>query len=286
MNPQSQAKALENAPLNPGDTAKFWREQRYGDLECLAACFRTHVYERHTHETYVIGCITAGCERFELAGIQYAARAGDLCFVNPDVVHDGRPETSGYAYRMIYPSPALLADLAGDITGSAPRGSLTFRSPVVHDPELSAAFTQAHRALEKGHDALHADEAMLHVLERILDRHARLAVSEKPPGERRAVRQARDYLAANVTENVDLVTLAGVSGLSRSHLIRAFKHEIGLTPHAFLVDRRVRLARKLLLSGDAPVSVAAAAGFADQAHMTRAFKARIGVTPGRFAKMS
>jgi AraC-like DNA-binding protein len=34
------------------------------------------------------------------------------------------------------------------------------------------------------------------------------------------------------------------------------------------------------------VSVAAAAGFADQAHMTRAFKARIGITPGRFAKMS
>ena len=286
MHPQSQAEALENAPLNPGDTAKFWREPRYGDLECLAACFRTHVYERHTHETYVIGCITAGCERFELAGTQYAARAGDLCFVNPDVVHDGRPETSGYAYRMIYPSPALLADLAGDITGSAPNGTLTFRSPVVHDPELTAEFTQAHRALEKTHAALHSDEAMLQVLERILSRHAWLAVPAKPAGERRAVRQARDYLAANVSENVDLATLAGISGLSRSHLIRAFKQEMGLTPHAFLVDRRIRLARKLLLGGDAPVSVAAASGFADQAHMTRAFKARIGVTPGRFAKMS
>ena len=286
MNPQSQAEALENAPLNPGDTANFWREPRYGDLECLAARFRTHVYERHTHETYVIGCITAGCERFELAGTQYAARAGDLCFVNPDVVHDGRPERDGYAYRMIYPSPALLADLAADIIGSAPRGTLTFRSPVVHDPELSAEFTKAHRLLENGHAALHADEAMLQVLQRILGRHAQLTISEKQPGERRAVRWARDYLAANVTENVDLATLAGISGLSRSHLIRAFKQEVGLTPHAFLVDRRIRLARNLLLGGDAPVNVAAAAGFADQAHLTRAFKARIGITPGRFARMS
>ena len=91
--------------------------------------------------------------------------------------------------------------------------------------------------------------------------------------------EALDYLAANVAEIVDLATLAGISGLSRSHLIRAFKQEMGLTPHAFLVDRRVRLARKLLLGGDATVSVAAAAGFADQAHMTRAFKARIGITP-------
>jgi AraC-like DNA-binding protein len=89
--------------------------------------------------------------------------------------------------------------------------------------------------------------------------------------------------AAHVTENIDLATLAG---LSRSHLNRAFKQEMGLTPHAFLVERRVRLARKLLLRGEAPVSVVAAAGFADQAHMTRAFKVRIGITPGRFARMS
>ncbi len=281
-----QVEALGETPLKPGDRAKFWREPRYGGLECLVAHFRTHAYERHTHETYVIAAVTAGCERFELAGTQYTARAGDLCFVNPDIVHDGSPGRGGYEDRVIYPAPALLADLAADISGREPRGTLTFPSPVVHDPELSAAFTQAHRALEETHAALHADEAMLGVLERILARHARLAIPEKPSGERWAVRRARDYLAAHVTENVDLATLAGISGLSRSHLIRSFKQEIGLTPHAFLIDRRVRLARTLLLGGDAPVSVAADAGFADQAHMTRAFKARIGVTPGRFAKMS
>lgn len=286
MNLQSQAEALERAHLIPGDTANFWRESRYDELECLAARFRTHIYERHTHETYVIGCITAGRKRFELAGIQYAGRAGDLCFVNPDVVHDGRPEQDGYTYRMIYPGTALLADLAADMTGNAPRGTLTFRPHVVHDPELSAQFTRAHRALENTQTALYADEAMLHVLQKILGRYAKLTIPDKPPSERRAVRRAREYLAANVTENVDLATLAGVSGLSRSHLIRAFKRDTGLTPHAFLVDRRVRLARQLLLGGDTPISAAATVGFADQAHMTRAFKARVGVTPGRFAKMS
>ena len=281
MNPQSQAEALENAPLKPGDTTKFWREPRYGDLECLAARFRTHVYERHTHETYVIGCITAGYKRFELAGAQYAARYGDLCFVHPDVVHDGRPEGDGYAYRMIYPSHALLADLARDITGSARCGTLTFRSPVVHDPELSAEFAKAHRAMETSHSALQTDEAVLQVLERILGRRARLAVSGNPHGERRAVREARDYLAANVTENIDLSTLAGISHQSRPHLIRAFKQEMGLTPHTFLVDRRGRPARELLLGGEARRQ-----GLPIRAHMTRAFKARIGVAPGRFARMS
>jgi AraC-like DNA-binding protein len=232
MNPQSQAKALENAPLNRGDAAKFWREPRYDDLECLAARFRTHVYERHTHETYVIGCITAGYKRFELSGAQYAARAGDLCFVHPDVVHDGRPEGDGYAYRMIYQSRALLADLTKDITGSAPCGTLTFRFPLAHDPELSAEF-EVHRALEKSHAALQADEAMRQVLGRILGRYARLAVSAKPHEERRAVRKARDYLAANVTENVDLATLAGISGLSRSRSVRSSRKWASRRTHSW-----------------------------------------------------
>lgn len=286
MSTQSQAYALGQTPPGQGESAKFWREVRYGDLECLTALFRTHVYERHTHETYVIGSIVAGCERFEVNGVQYAARAGDLCVLNPDVVHDGRPDGQGYAYRMIYPSVDLVNELAADLTGHTTRGTLTFGGPIEHDPQLSAAFVAAHRAMEKKDATLEADEAMVQVLGQILTRYAQLADSQKPARERRAVSQVREFLAENVTENVDLITLSAISGLSRSHLIRAFKRETGLTPHAFLIDRRVRLARKLLLNGLTPVNVAASAGFADQAHMTRAFKARIGITPGSFARMT
>ena len=288
MKSMTQADALRRTPLVAGDSAKFWREPRFDGLECLAARFRNHVYERHTHETFVIGTIIAGCERFELAGVQYAARGGDLCFVQPDTVHDGRPEGEGYAYRMIYPSAAQLATHAAELSGRTPRGTLTFPEPVVHDPELSDAFVAAHQAMERRASSLETDEAIISVMARILMRHTKLVPSElgKPLRERPGVVRARDYLTANLTENVDLETLAGVAGFSRAHLIRAFKAETGLTPHAFMIDRRVRLARRMLLSGRAPVEVAAASGFADQAHMTRAFKARIGTTPGSFARMT
>ncbi len=285
MDMLSQTEALRQMPLGVGKAARFWREPRYDSLECLTAQFRTYAYERHTHETYVIGSIVAGCERFEVTGVHYAARPGDLCFVYPDTVHDGEAEGDGYAYRMIYPSLELMAEIARDLTGRAPKGTLSFGAPVVHDPELSRAFVTAHRLMEQKNGALEADEAMVQLLGRILMRHGRLSAHGKSAGERQAVRRVKDYLTENVAENVDLVTLAAIAGLSRSHLIRAFKRETGLTPHAFTIDQRVRLARRLLLEGDAPVNVAIAAGFADQAHMTRAFKARIGVTPGSFARM-
>ena len=233
----------------------------------------------------MIGTITAGCERFEVAGVQYAASSGDVCMLNPDMVHDGRPEDVGYSYRMIYPSVDLISEMVQDLTGYAPGGTLTFRSIVERDVELSQAFTRAHRALEQRRVALEADVQMMDVMSRILMRYGGISAPERSVRENRAVSVAKEYLAADVSRNVDLATLAGIAGLSRTHLIRAFKKETGMPPHAFLIDRRVRLARKLLLNGEAPATVALVTGFADQAHMTRAFKARIGTTPGQFARM-
>ena len=81
---------------------------------------------------------------------------------------------------------------------------------------------------------------------------------------------------------MSLADLARLAGLPRHHLIRAFRRETGLTPHAYLVDIRIRRARERLRRGESPGAVAAATGFCDQAHLTRAFKARLGVTPGVF----
>lgn len=81
---------------------------------------------------------------------------------------------------------------------------------------------------------------------------------------------------------MSLAELAELSGVSRFQLLRGFAREVGITPHAYLVQRRVRLARQLLAKGQTPVQAAMQAGFADQSHMTRSFVRQIGVTPSRY----
>jgi len=81
---------------------------------------------------------------------------------------------------------------------------------------------------------------------------------------------------------VSLDELAALSGISRFQLLRGFARETGITPHAYLVQRRVRLARQLLADGQTPAQAAIQAGFADQSHMTRAFVRQLGITPGRY----
>jgi AraC-like DNA-binding protein len=87
-------------------------------------------------------------------------------------------------------------------------------------------------------------------------------------------------LDAHLGDEIELVELARVAGLSRSHFIRAFRKETGLTPHAYLIDQRFRAASRLLGCGESPSDVALACGFFDQSHLNRVFKARMGVTPG------
>ena len=152
---------------------------------------------------------------------------------------------------------------------------------MLRDPEGAALFGAAHRLLEQGQDALAGEEALVRAYAVSLARHAdltpRAVGSESGP-----VARVRAVMEARHAEELSLAELARLAGLPRHHLIRAFRRETGLTPHACLVDIRIRRARERVRQGEAPGDVAVATGFCDQAHLTRAFKARLGVAPGAF----
>ncbi|MEI2383769.1 AraC family transcriptional regulator [Breoghania sp. JC706] len=286
MTMMSQPEALQETPLMTGERARFWREARHGALECLSATFRTHAYAPHTHETYVVGVIVAGCEGFTIAGLKTAARPGDVCFVNPGELHDGCPVGDGYAYRMAYPEVRFLIDIAEDLLGRRLQAVPLFRAPVVRDPMLAAMFARAHHRLEEGRGSLYDDELFHQFFSTSLCRYADLEPASYQVGHHPGLARARDYIDAYLCENVDLATLASIAGLSRHHFLRAFRKTYGLAPHAFLLDRRVHAARRLLLQGLAPPDVATACGFCDQSHLNRVFKGRMGVTPGAFRAAS
>ena len=86
------------------------------------------------------------------------------------------------------------------------------------------------------------------------------------------------------TEAISLENIAGAVGLSRFHFLRLFKETTGLPPHAYLIQRRVELARQSIEKGSPLADAAIEAGFADQSHLTRRFKAVYGVTPGEYRK--
>lgn len=73
--------------------------------------------------------------------------------------------------------------------------------------------------------------------------------------------------------------MAEATFISKYNLIRTFKHEVGLTPHQFQIQNRIRRAQKLLEESTTIAEVALATGFCDQSHFIRNFEKIVGVTP-------
>ena len=83
-----------------------------------------------------------------------------------------------------------------------------------------------------------------------------------------------------------LKRLAALAGYSPWHFLRRFRRETGLTPHAFHLLCRLRLARALLRADTAAAEAAVSAGFTDQSHLHKLFRRQRGMTPGQFRRAS
>ena len=103
-----------------------------------------------------------------------------------------------------------------------------------------------------------------------------------PPG---AARRVREYVETHLSESIDLAALAAIAGLSVYHFARAFKQSAGVTPHYYLVKRRIERAQEMLARTELPLpEIALATGFSDQSHLARHFRQMLGVTPGQFRR--
>ncbi|OLP45468.1 helix-turn-helix domain-containing protein [Rhizobium oryziradicis] len=91
--------------------------------------------------------------------------------------------------------------------------------------------------------------------------------------------QLIDYIEAHLDQPITLQTLAEIAGLSAFHLQRMFQLSCGVSPHEWLLHRRLVCAKNLLATQDPIAQIASACGFSSQSHMTRVFKEVTGCTP-------
>ena len=274
--------------LNPpqADGARMWRAEDLGGLELLRATLSEFAFRPHAHEEFFIAITEGGLATPTYRGDRLVIGPGDLIVLNPEEAHAGGPPAeASWTYRALYPRPDLMREIMAEFPGDG-RTMPQFGGDVVRDREVAARLRRFHKLSEPPESSMLEREAYLaEALVLLVGRHAAPAQVPRSPGrERRAVRLSREYLEEHAEENVTLQALAGLAGLSAFHLCRVFREAVGMPPHAYQTQVRVRRAKSLLRAGLPITQVAAEAGFYDQAHLTRHFKRIVGLTPGRYIR--
>jgi len=237
-------------------------------------------FPRHTHDQYGIGVVDAGGHASWSGRGQVEAGPGHFICVNPGEVHDGRAIGGrARAWRILYFEPTVLAGLCTDILAGTQR-SFTFTAPVFADRSLHRSFDDAFRYCAGG-GTLSCETAVLRLVSRLGVHSSTRLVSDEGPTA--CIRRVLGRIDADPAAPLTLVALAREAGLSRYQLIRGFARALGLTPHAYILQRRISLAQRLIRAGRELAEVATEAGFCDQSHLTRCFVRQFGVTPRRYA---
>lgn len=97
---------------------------------------------------------------------------------------------------------------------------------------------------------------------------------------RHRLRQVIDYINAHLEKDLSLNELAGLVQMSPHYFSQLFKQSTGITPHQYVIRRRVERARELLVKGEmAIVEIACQVGFSSQSHLNFHIKRVLGVTP-------
>ena len=276
---------MRSQKLAPKEQVKFWRDPVLHDLEMLRATYVDYAFARHAHEGFGIAIIESGAMEFDYRGETYVAPAGSVTVTQPGEMHTGQAAiATGWTYCTLLPNAAWLQQAAAELA-QRPNTVPYFSSPVIHDTRLNRQLIALHRTLETSASSLERESLFLWEMAQLVSGYASDRPSAKPVSkEHHAVQQVRDYLRAHYTANISLSELASLVDLKPLRLLRAFRNQVGLPPHAYLNYVRVQQAKRLLVADWAIIDAALETGFADQSHLHRHFKKMVGVTPGQYAK--
>lgn len=272
------------ARVDRHNTTRYWNATGVDGLSCLHADFTTHDYAPHQHDAFVVAVTESGGSEFRSRGRSDEARESVLLVFNPAEPHSGRMGWSKrWRYRSLYLTQPAIDQVTADLGIDRPA---YFMRNVLGDADLIAAFARLHRSLDKGHDPLEEHELLVASFGELFIRHGdgARAIPTVPRDEAAVSIVVKRMASQHAESGLALDEMGLWVGMTAFQLIGLFKRTIGLTPHAYLTQLRLKAAIRELKAGVPIADAALASGFYDQSALTRHFKRSFGITPLQYQR--
>jgi AraC family transcriptional regulator len=187
--------------------------------------------------------------------------------------------------------PEFLSRVIEEYWGADSRRVEIIEQFLIRDPVVEAVMLNLAREAAGDTPAgrLYAESGCEFLAHHLIYRYSNL--SRPPPRSvgglsSRRLRVVLEYIEDTLGQPIKLRELAALAGISARHFERAFRQSKGSSPHAYLMERRLQMARDLLLNQpELPIEqITRRLGFSSSSHFSSAFRRRTGFTPTNFRK--
>lgn len=245
----------------------------------------------HYHEFDKIVLLLSGRVDYAVESVSYALRPWDILLVKHHVIHKALIDKSvpyeriilyldGGYFERLQPEAGLMncfeqADRSGEYR-------------LVPDAEQRAALERTLQAYERaaGDTQFGAQTLCDSYILQLLVLIGRMNAAPRREEQRfdPKIRETLSFINENLGRELSVDALAERVYLSRYHFMRLFKAETGSTVHAYVRQKRLLYAARLIREGTSANQAAEAAGFADYSAFHRAFRSSFGISPGQLKK--
>lgn len=245
----------------------------------------------HFHDFDKIVILISGRVDYTVEGATYKLEPGDVLLVRHHMIHRASIDmTVPYERVIIYLDSGYVDRFAPDgglmecFAAAESRGYCLLRPDDGEGRLLEERLKQLETAAsDEGFGAEILRGAALTQLMVLLNRMMQHDKNPEAPAPEynEKIASALSYINENISKNLTVDELAGMTYLSKYHFMRLFKAQTGSTVHGYISRKRLNLAARLLREGVPAVRAAAECGFSDYSSFHRAFTKAFGVSPGK-----
>ena len=242
----------------------------------------------HYHEFCKLLLLNSGSGSYVVDSQRYQLEPNDVVLIDSNRVH--KPEIDpdcDYERIIIYIDPGFLKqESAGgcDLTAcfSGEQGHILRLNDRQYQQILTIASALEHELANESHGREILGKALLLELLVTLCRYQQqesilYPAPMQPKNDR--ILDVLKYLDEHLCEDLDINHLAEKFYISKYHLMRLFHKETGSTIHAYLIQRRLLMARELIKKGVNATDACYRSGFRSYSSFTRAYSKNFGTTP-------
>lgn len=221
-----------------------------------------HSFPLHSHESFCVGVIAKGTALFTINKTKCLLKE-DMVFIVPPNIGISINADSEYNYITICFKNELKKIIK----------NIKFKEYFIKLTSMEEMLTLC-QVFEKDGDEIQFLNSMLQLINKTMAPTSEL--EQKQPNK--IVMLICEYIKKNADKKFSLEELAASFYLSKFHLIRIFKKEMGVTPYQYYIQAKIRIIKAKVFHAGSETCLAMDLNLSDQSHLCKLFKKQMGIS--------